>query len=253
MKKYSEDSQSYNSNAGIQLSNQQQPILNTVSENNSLSHGNLAQLIQNFDNMNTNELDSTITLSKQVINDFSTIAHEIVNIINEGVEENLKQKISNYLNYYNLKLQQTYYWLLNNQNNSNCIFILGIFSYMGIEMDIDKKKAFELFQEAANLGNASGINSLGYCYENGIGTDIGKQKAFELYQKAANLGDTSGIHNLGNCYRNGIGTDIDKQKAFEFYKKAANLDNRVAQYKLENLSKFKKRKKGRGNNLCIII
>jgi TPR repeat protein len=30
---------------------------------------------------------------------------------------------------------------------------------------------------------------LGYCYDEGIGTKIDKQKAFELYQNAENLGD----------------------------------------------------------------
>src|SRR5438034_1190233 len=38
------------------------------------------------------------------------------------------------------------------------------------------------------LGNALGINNLGYCCRNGIGTSVDKQKAVELYQKAADLG-----------------------------------------------------------------
>jgi TPR repeat protein len=36
---------------------------------------------------------------------------------------------------------------------------------------------------------------LGDCYFNGIGTDIDKKKAFELYQKAADLGNSSGFWN----------------------------------------------------------
>jgi TPR repeat protein len=34
------------------------------------------------------------------------------------------------------------------------------------------------------------MTGLGWCYEVGIGTSIDKQKAFELYQKAANLNNT---------------------------------------------------------------
>src|SRR5581483_4166746 len=83
-----------------------------------------------------------------------------------------------------------------------------------------------------NLGNTNAICNLGYCYANEIGTDINKQKAFELYQKAADLGNASGINNLGNCYADEIGTDINKQKALELYQKAADLGNIAAMYNL---------------------
>jgi TPR repeat protein len=60
---------------------------------------------------------------------------------------------------------------------------------------------------------------LGHCYKSGIGTDINNKKAFELYQKAADLGNASGINNLGDCYKNGIGTDIDKKRHLNYIKK----------------------------------
>ncbi|RIA98210.1 hypothetical protein C1645_813080, partial [Glomus cerebriforme] len=64
-----------------------------------------------------------------------------------------------------------------------------------------------------------------YCYENGIGTKINRRRAFELYQKAADLGNARGIINLAYCYHRGIGTNVDKQKAFELFQKAANLED----------------------------
>ncbi|CAB4379597.1 unnamed protein product [Rhizophagus irregularis] len=95
----------------------------------------------------------------------------------------------------------------------------------GIGTNIDKKMAFQMTQMSADLGNAVGINNLGYYYEHGIGTDIDEKKAFELYRKAADLGNSPGMNNLGNCYQDGIGIDIDEKKAFELYKKAAELGN----------------------------
>ncbi|RIA93089.1 hypothetical protein C1645_722869, partial [Glomus cerebriforme] len=152
-----------------------------------------------------------------------------------GDEESSKRNILNYLNDHNLTLQEIYNWLINNQNNSNAIVLLGDFNNSGIGTSIDKQKAFELYQKAANLENAIGINSLGYCYQYGIGTRINKQKAFELYQKAANLGNAIGIKSLGYCYQYGIGTIVDKQKAFVLYQKAADLGN---SFGIKNLADY---------------
>jgi hypothetical protein len=44
-----------------------------------------------------------------------------------------------------------YNWLLNNQYNSNSIVFLGIFNHLEIVTNIDKQKAFELYQKADNL------------------------------------------------------------------------------------------------------
>src|SRR5262249_9090435 len=146
----------------------------------------------------------------------------------------IKQHVFNYINNYKIILQEIYNWLLNNQNNSNSIYLLGYFNYHGIETYTNRQKAFELFQKAALLENNiaqlklaeiyidEGYNNtafelsiklaekgipkamsiLGYCYEEGIGTDFNEQKAFELYQKAADLKNSAGMNNLGLCYKN---------------------------------------------------
>src|SRR5439155_12304016 len=68
---------------------------------------------------------------------------------------------------------------------------------------------------------SDGIMMLGYCYDFGIGSSIDKQKAFELYQKAANLGNSVAQHNLANMYKNGEGVDKNKDQAIYWYKKSA--------------------------------
>ncbi|RGB40146.1 kinase-like domain-containing protein [Rhizophagus diaphanus] len=203
-----------------------------------------------------NQKSSTISNNPNLpeIN-FNMIVNEIVNLLNKSYEEINNQEILNYLKDHNIDLQKIYIWLLNNQNNSNSIILLGKFYYSGIGVKVDKQKSLEFIQRAADLGNniakynlgnyykcnkdydkafelfkksaegeyPEGIAQLGYCYFNGIGTNVDKQKAFELFQKAANLGNIFGTNNLGYCYQYGIGTSIDNHEAFELYQKAANL------------------------------
>ncbi|GES93565.1 kinase-like domain-containing protein [Rhizophagus clarus] len=213
----------YNDNKDIiqSLDNHQPNSDAEILENNYYHENSL----QGIDFTKIKEIESLMLSNNQTENDFNIIVSDIVNFLENNSNEIGKQKVLNYLNNQNITLQELNDLLLNNQNNPNYIFLLGEFSYLGIGTDIDKKKAFELYQKAADLGNADGINNLGDCYLDGIGTDIDKKKAFELYQKAADLGDASGIYNLGYCYLDGIGTDIDKKKAFELFQKAADLGN----------------------------
>ncbi|RGB42326.1 kinase-like domain-containing protein [Rhizophagus diaphanus] len=105
------------------------------------------------------------------------------------------------------------------QKDSDSTFLLGAFNHFGIEVNVEKQKAFELYQNAANFGNVFGITSLGYCYDEGIGISVDKQKAFELYQEAANLGNPRGMFNLGICYQYGTGINIDLQKDLYYIKR----------------------------------
>jgi TPR repeat protein len=134
-------------------------------------------------------------------------------------DEEVRRNVLIYLNNHNVTLQEFYNWLLNDQNNSNSIVLLGDFNYLGIGTSVNEQKAFELYQKAANLGNAVGIANLGYCYENGIETNTDEKKAFELYQKAANLGNRFAIYGLGECYQCGIGTKRNMKRHLNFIKR----------------------------------
>src|SRR5579864_3107307 len=87
--------------------------------------------------------------------DLTILVCELVNsmfeMLNEGKEDIvIKQHVLDYFNNYKLNLQEIYYWLLNNQDsNADNIYLLGYFNYYGIEIDIDKQKAFELYRKAA--------------------------------------------------------------------------------------------------------
>ena len=54
---------------------------------------------------------------------------------------------------------------------------------------------------------------LGYCYHNGYGTSVDKQKAFELYEKAANLKNKIAQYNLAFMHEYGDGIQMDIENA----------------------------------------
>ena len=206
-------------------------LLNT---NNSLHE--FFHIIQNFGKRNIKEIEPT---TKNIIfeGDLSIVINESVNLIfkelNKGEDRKIiKQHILNYINNHKIILQEVYNWLLNNQNNSNSIYLLGYFNYHGIETIINKQKAFELYQKASELENSVAQLDLADMYIYGKGVDKDYNKAFELYKKSAEYEHSYGIIGLGYCYFNGIGTSINKQKAFELYQKAADLGNNVAQHNL---------------------
>ncbi|UZO03368.1 uncharacterized protein OCT59_023775 [Rhizophagus irregularis] len=232
-------------NKDIQSSTNQQPILNVeISENIDSLHGDLSQVIQNFNiMMNTDDIETSISSNNISENNFNMIMNDIINLSDEYDDNEIKkQKISIYLNSHDITLHEINN--LSNQDDSNSIVLLGIISYLGINTNVDKKKAFELFQKAAELGNSSGIYNVGYCYMKGYGTKTDGKKAFESYQKIANLGNAFGMNNLGYCYENGIGTDIDKQKVFGIYQKAADLGNLFG---INNLGLVMRMENGIGN------
>ncbi|GBB88065.1 hypothetical protein RclHR1_01460015 [Rhizophagus clarus] len=213
----------------------------SLSTSYSELRGELSQLIQNFDRMDTKEIESIAILNKQEnlstekdfnmkvdqINDF------IFKLLNKGFEVHLsKQKVIEYFNNHNINLQKIYDWLLNNQNNSNAIFLLGYFNYYGIITSVDYKEAFNLFINASEQDHVLAQFFVSDCYQNGYGIIKNERLAFKYYEKVANENLSSVQLNIGYCYNNGLGIQKDLQKAFYWYKKAVNNGNITAMYNL---------------------
>ena len=175
-----------------------------------------SETIQNFENF-----DKTNTVHKMVTFIF---------------EENNKGKdptlYIDYFNNNNINLQEVYNWLLNSQNNSDSIFLLGYFNYSGIEINKNLEKAFNLFLKASEKNHILAQYYVGKCYGSGIGTKKDERLAFEYFERIANKDYTIGKFEVGCCYYSGIGTNINKQKAVELYQKAANSGNNKAQCNL---------------------
>ncbi|EXX62345.1 uncharacterized protein OCT59_007117 [Rhizophagus irregularis] len=207
----------------IEKSNVTTTIDTSTNIDNSL-HGELSQVNQTFDKINISEKE----LGKTV----NDIVKYIFQMANEGKDTKTIKYILNYFNNNNINPQEIYNWLLINQSNPDYIFLLGYFNYLGIETEIDEKKAFDLFISVSEQNHTLTQYYVGLCYEFGRGTVKNGKLAFEYYEKVANKGYASGKFKIGYFYKNGIGTNVNKQKTIELYKQAANLGNCAAQNNL---------------------
>jgi hypothetical protein len=108
--------------------------------------------------MNTKEIESPISSSNQFENKINTIVNKITNIFMNDYFEMDIQKIIDYFDNHNITLQEVNNLLLSNQNDSSFIALLGRFNFLGIGINVDKQKAFELYHKFANMRNLFGIN-----------------------------------------------------------------------------------------------
>ncbi|GBB83985.1 hypothetical protein RclHR1_10630003 [Rhizophagus clarus] len=203
-----------------------------------------SRIIQNFHKIDIEETEPTTqNINENMYEGLSFIIDELADIYfkaaNEGKEQNVrKQQILDYINDYEINLQEINKCLLNTQNNSNSIFLLGYFTFYGIGTNINKPKAFELYKKAAKLENMTAQLVLAEIYIHGKGPKKDNVLAFDLTKKLAEKEYLAGINLLGYCYGCGVGTDINMVKAFELYKKAADLGNSIAQYNIGLLYQY---------------
>ncbi|GES73290.1 kinase-like domain-containing protein [Rhizophagus clarus] len=186
---------------------------------------------------------STIGLSRLITNEIKEYFEQeikkvvdklIIFIFNE--EKELEESIIyNQCKIHDIEPKEILEWLLDNQYDSNHIFLLGVFNYLGIGTNVNKKKSIELYERASNYEHSVAQYYLACIYKEGKHIYRDNQKILQLLENSAEGGYLNGINMLGECHYFGIGTSVNKEKAFELFEEAANLGHHAAQYKLAKM------------------
>lgn len=81
--------------------------------------------------------------------------------------------------------------------------------------------ALDIWQKAAEAGDARSQYGLGYLYQFGLGTDPDNTQAKAWYEKAAAQNEPDALFALGRMYESGSAGGVDRKRAMELYRQAA--------------------------------
>jgi TPR repeat protein len=152
--------------------------LNLNNVNSLNTQISLSQIIQSFNKIDIKEKEPTtqnIEIIFNVVDDLINLCFEEVNEGKEVIV--IKQCVIDYINNHKLEIHELFDWLLNNQNDSNPIYLLGFFNYHGIIVNVNRLRAFNLYRKATNLGNIMAQYNITKMYIDGTGYNKNYNKA----------------------------------------------------------------------------
>ena len=116
--------------------------------------------------------------------------------------------------------------------NAESTYRLAEYFETGNFVDMDKSKAFELYELAKNQGSVVAITALGRLYKYGLGCKVDKKKAFAYYLEAAEKGEGKALDLVADAYEEGEGVRKSKKKAWKFCIKAYEAGYRTVAGKI---------------------
>ena len=115
-------------------------------------------------------------------------------------------------------------------------FYLGLYYENGYVVERNYSEAIRHYQAGASMNDPYCYNQLGRMYCLGLGIPKKEPKmGFYYYEQAAKLGDITGLSNMAYAYETGQGVELDIVKAVEYYSKAAEAGEVNAIEALERL------------------
>lgn len=103
-------------------------------------------------------------------------------------------------------------------------------SRLGIECEVNLKKAAAIYGRLAAKGNARAMTELGKMYLTGDGIEKDTKRAARLFGAAAKQGNTNAMCELARMYQTGAAGTANLHKAFALYLKAARLGSAQGLY-----------------------
>lgn len=89
-------------------------------------------------------------------------------------------------------------------------------------MDGSSNERLRRVKHRMTMKDPDGFATMGWYYHSGShGLTADKKKAFELWSKASDLGSVEGSNHVANAYAEGRGVQPDIKKAFTYWEKAA--------------------------------
>ncbi|RIA89658.1 hypothetical protein C1645_824543 [Glomus cerebriforme] len=106
-------------------------------------------------------------------------------------------------------------------------YLLSLFYYRDIILDINYENELLNLQKFAKSGDLEAKYNLAIRYQNGIGTKIDYKKAFKLFLSTAKKNNSDAQYNLAICYMDGNGTHKDKKEALKWFLKSEYPANKM--------------------------
>jgi TPR repeat protein len=100
---------------------------------------------------------------------------------------------------------------------------------INLDTTIERKTAYQVAKEAADLGDVVAMSNLAFMYAKGIGVEKDETQSIYWYKCAAEKGHLNSQYNLGVIYAKGRGVNQDYQESFKWYKMAAEQGDVSAQ------------------------
>ena len=102
-------------------------------------------------------------------------------------------------------------------NDKYAVILADMYSF-GLGKKQSFEKAFEIYLEAANMGNLEAMCDLGYMYLVGQGVNVDKSQSTYWYKKSADLGYVHSMRDVGQNYLHGHGAEKDETAAVKYFK-----------------------------------
>ena len=95
-----------------------------------------------------------------------------------------------------------------------------------------EEKAYRIYSECANAGNAQAMNALGILLQRGWGVEKDEAASVEWFLKSAEAGYERANVNLAQVYAKGLGTEQDFEKAVSYVEKMQTTQPKWANFTL---------------------